>query len=122
MQCYKSGGCGVYEMYSCQDCPASQPAYNKSRSSIATQRLMAVWSYDKPPFFLAAEIVETRDDGYIKAKGFEGMWHKPVVILPYDEGRATELKQLATDYDRKHKELLDSVKQEAQRIIFMEPF
>lgn len=27
MSCYKSGGCGVYEMYSCSECPASKPEY-----------------------------------------------------------------------------------------------
>lgn len=27
MSCYKSGGCGVYEMNSCSECPASRPEY-----------------------------------------------------------------------------------------------
>ncbi len=27
MSCYKSGGCGVYEMRSCDECPASKPEY-----------------------------------------------------------------------------------------------
>ena len=27
MECYKNGGCGVYEMYSCSECPASKPTY-----------------------------------------------------------------------------------------------
>ena len=27
MECYKSGSCGVYEMYSCSECPASKPTY-----------------------------------------------------------------------------------------------
>lgn len=27
MPCYKNGGCGVYEMYSCSECPASKPFY-----------------------------------------------------------------------------------------------
>lgn len=27
MPCYKSGGCGVYEGLSCNDCPASKPEY-----------------------------------------------------------------------------------------------
>ena len=32
MTCYKSGGCGVYEMYSCYECPASKPEYlNKNK-------------------------------------------------------------------------------------------
>lgn len=27
MTCYRKGGCGPYEMYSCSDCPASKPGY-----------------------------------------------------------------------------------------------
>ncbi len=27
MPCYKSGGCGTYEMLSCGECPASKPEY-----------------------------------------------------------------------------------------------
>ena len=34
MSCYKDGGCGIYEMYSCYECPASKPEYLKeSRAS-----------------------------------------------------------------------------------------
>ena len=25
--CYRDGGCGPYEMYSCNECPASKPDY-----------------------------------------------------------------------------------------------
>lgn len=25
MKCYRDGGCGVYEMYSCSECPHSKP-------------------------------------------------------------------------------------------------
>ena len=27
MNCYKTGGCGVYENRSCYECPASKPEY-----------------------------------------------------------------------------------------------
>lgn len=27
MSCYRKGGCGPYEMYSCYECPASKPEY-----------------------------------------------------------------------------------------------
>ena len=29
MTCYRKGGCGPYEMYSCNDCPASKESYLK---------------------------------------------------------------------------------------------
>ena len=32
MSCYKDGGCGIYEMYSCYECPASKPEYLKRKS------------------------------------------------------------------------------------------
>lgn len=33
MECYKSGGCGVYEMYACNECPASKPDYVKKQAT-----------------------------------------------------------------------------------------
>lgn len=37
MSCYRKGGCGPYEMYSCSECPASKPEYSeKYYSSIST--------------------------------------------------------------------------------------
>lgn len=35
MTCYKDGGCGIYEMYSCTECPASKPEYlNKRKTNL----------------------------------------------------------------------------------------
>lgn len=42
MACYKSGGCGAYEMYSCQECPASKPDYlNKNKEQIKDTMMRA---------------------------------------------------------------------------------
>lgn len=45
MKCYRSGGCGPYEMYSCNECPASKPEYLKryilSDKEIEVERKMA---------------------------------------------------------------------------------
>ena len=41
MSCYKDGGCGIYEMYSCYECPASKPEYLK-RKSHEPQKLQAI--------------------------------------------------------------------------------
>lgn len=39
MSCYKSGGCGVYEMYSCSECPASKPEYlNRNKKKLLTEK------------------------------------------------------------------------------------
>lgn len=34
MRCYRSGGCGPYEMYSCNECPASKPGYLKTDNAL----------------------------------------------------------------------------------------
>ena len=35
MACYKKGGCGSFEMYSCSECPASKPEYlNKNKTTV----------------------------------------------------------------------------------------
>ena len=34
MNCYKSGGCGVYENRSCDECPASKPEYLNRKESL----------------------------------------------------------------------------------------
>lgn len=41
MSCYKDGGCGIYEMYSCYECPASKPECLK-RKSHEPQKLQAI--------------------------------------------------------------------------------
>lgn len=45
MKCYRNGGCGPYEMYSCNECPASKPEYLKryilSDKEIEVERKMA---------------------------------------------------------------------------------
>jgi len=62
MACYKSGGCGVYEMYSCSECPASRPGYalrgrknidvirswpaQKLADALITQHEEAIYDYD----------------------------------------------------------------------------
>lgn len=45
MSCYRDGGCGPYEMYSCNECPASKPEY-KNRSVQATSTPVAT-NYDR---------------------------------------------------------------------------
>lgn len=36
--CYRTGGCGPYEMYSCSECPASKPEYTKRYIIIPTSK------------------------------------------------------------------------------------
>lgn len=51
MKCYKSGGCGVYEMRSCSECPASKPSYAEQTvakpTSAPKQEKVSDWEYLK---------------------------------------------------------------------------
>lgn len=45
MVCYKSGGCGVYEMYSCGECPASKPSYlERNKRTTNEYAVRNLWS------------------------------------------------------------------------------
>jgi len=83
------------------------------------QRLMAVWRYDAPPYFCAAEIEEIRNDGSCLVKGYHS-YYSPVKILPYDQDRINELNQLA----EKHREAAIALNQQcmadAKRLMFIE--
>lgn len=65
MSCYRDGGCGPYEMYSCNECPASKPEY-KNRSVQATSTPVAT-NYDrlirKTPEELAKYLTQAWYDG-----------------------------------------------------------
>lgn len=37
MKCYKSGGCGPYEMLSCSECPASKSSYLDKKAEVPKQ-------------------------------------------------------------------------------------
>lgn len=41
MKCYRDGGCGPYEMYSCADCPASRPEYAEKNKAATAQSVGA---------------------------------------------------------------------------------
>lgn len=42
MKCYREGGCGPYENYSCGDCPASRPEYAE-RHAVGWDAKMPAW-------------------------------------------------------------------------------
>lgn len=65
MPCYRSGGCGPYEMYSCSECPASKPEY------IENNRIRAVFhsilTDKKNNFYAAASAaLAIRNSGFEK--------------------------------------------------------
>ena len=65
MSCYRDGGCGPYEMYSCNECPASKPEY-KNRIVQPTSTPIAT-NYDllisKTPEELAKYLTQAWYDG-----------------------------------------------------------
>ena len=38
MACYRNGGCGPYEMYSCSECPASKSEYAQKQSTCSEKQ------------------------------------------------------------------------------------
>lgn len=83
------------------------------------QKLMAVWRYDAPPYFCAAEIEDMRNDGWCLVKGYHS-WYRPVKILPYDQDRILELDEVARSYTEGVKALRERCMEDAKRLLFIE--
>lgn len=48
MKCYRSGGCGPYEMCSCDECPASKPEYlERKNKKITTEKQFSAFEIVK---------------------------------------------------------------------------
>ena len=61
MACYKSGGCGVYEMRSCYECPASKPEYlnrNEGETIATTLEYLAGVAEDETNVRKATDFLE----------------------------------------------------------------
>lgn len=61
MACYRDGGCGPYEMYSCSECPASKSDYVQFKT-----KPKSITNYDiivrKTPYELAEWFAKTFGD------------------------------------------------------------
>ena len=98
MSCYKDGGCGIYEMYSCYECPASKPEYLK-RKSREPQRLQAIGNlHDVAKQILDDEVVILlRQYGTTLAPGRMGDESRvPKWLLVLAADRIEELKNART--------------------------
>lgn len=43
MKCYRSGGCGPYEMLACNECPASREDYLKKTYTAIKENIESTW-------------------------------------------------------------------------------
>ena len=55
MACYRTGGCGPYEMRSCNECPASKPEYANRNKSVSYKHIKcscggSIGCYDRSNF------------------------------------------------------------------------
>ena len=66
MGCFRRGGCGPYEGYSCTECPASKPEYAEKRKTPTKIEMDAVAVRDRNIRILRTENGELRDE--IEAK------------------------------------------------------
>ena len=98
MSCSKDCGGGIYEMYSCDDCPASKPEYLK-RKSHEPQRLQAIGNlHDVAKQILDEEVVNLlRQYGTTLAPGRMGDESRvPKWLLVLAANRIEELKNAGT--------------------------
>ena len=52
MKCYRDGGCGIYEGYSCSECPASKPEYaNKKFANDSAEKIYVMLLKSKERLF-----------------------------------------------------------------------
>lgn len=59
MACYKSGGCGVYENRSCNECPASKPEYLERNKKHTNEYVIRnLWTIEH----LAAALISCREE------------------------------------------------------------
>jgi hypothetical protein len=52
---------------------------------VEPQTLFAFWPYENT--FLGGEVIAFHDDGAVRAVGYSDYRFKPVLILPFDEGK-----------------------------------
>lgn len=80
----------------------------KSAFCLPFGKVIAFWGYDLYPYCLSGEVVEASKElgedllpEWIKARGYDGMWFKPIALIPADLGG----KQIAEALDILRKEL-----------------
>jgi hypothetical protein len=49
--CYRDGGCGPYEMYSCSECPASKPEYRQKNIARPVKRIGDYYNLTERPWW-----------------------------------------------------------------------
>lgn len=71
------------------------------------QKLFGFWRYDSYPYILGASIERFTPGGYIVPADFGGRCYKPILILPFNEGKILRerLKNLEVGYERAEKEM-----------------
>lgn len=83
MLCYRKGGCGPYEMYSCSECPASKPEYADRHKEKGTENKMNAKLIVEGKEFdieildpkLQELIAPTNKTGYEKATNEDGTFY-----------------------------------------------
>lgn len=85
--------------------PAATPA----------QALMAIWKYDRPPYYLGGEIERILPDGKVVPVGYnDGYCFEPVKILPLDKMKLRELEMMSDEYTRDLRDLGQHYKGKAE--------
>lgn len=80
------------------------------------QKLMAVWEYDQPPFYLAGEIGLINKEGKCQIVGHDLVYYMPVKILPYDEEKIAALKEIERGYHDARRSLVNECKHDVEAL------
>ena len=102
-------GVTVEEGASTGAAPAAAPA------ATPAQALMAIWKYDRPPYYLGGEIERILPDGKVVPVGYnDGYCFEPVKILPLDKMKLRELEMMSDEYTRDLRDLGQTYKGKAE--------
>lgn len=72
-----------------------------------TTRLFAFWRYDLFPYMLGAEVEEVLDNGWVSAKGYDGMRFNPIRVMDLASGRKLwgDVCKITKEYEQAQKKL-----------------
>ena len=95
----------------------------KEDEDVLQQKLWAFWYYDIFPYVLGDVVEEIMNNGRVSTKEYTGKVFKPIVILPYEQGKKQwdEVEKLRAEYNQAKRELEKEYKAKVQAVIGFDP-
>ena len=82
-------------------------------------KLFAIWTYDSPPYWLGAPVIEVLEDGYVTTEKYNGIKFKYWKLYPLKEGEAImkRLQELAAEYKAIERKAADTLACEIEKTL-----